>query len=46
MNADGTGLRQLTRNSALDSSPAGQPDGRMLAFTVRPRRRRDERCTG
>ena len=39
MNADGTGVRQLTRNSKtasgmpiLDLAPAWSPDGRMMAF--------------
>jgi TolB protein len=32
MNADGSGLRQLTRNTCLDNVPALSPDGRFLAF--------------
>ena len=32
MNADGTGLTQLTHNSDRDSVPAWSPDGRRLAF--------------
>ena len=33
MNADGSGVRRLTDNSAEDDSPAWSPDGRQLAFT-------------
>ena len=32
MNADGRGLRRLTRNPASDGSPAWSPDGRRIAF--------------
>ena len=32
MNADGSGLRRLTRNPASDSAPAWSPDGRKIAF--------------
>jgi WD40 repeat protein len=33
MNADGTGVRQLTKNSALDAYPSWSPDGSRIAFT-------------
>ena len=32
MNANGSGLRQLTRNRAVDTTPAWSPDGRSLVF--------------
>jgi len=32
MNADGTGLKQLTNEPATGSAPAFSPDGRLLAF--------------
>jgi TolB protein len=32
MNADGSGQRNLTRNAAIDYSPAWSPDGRTIAF--------------
>ena len=32
MNADGTGRRQLTDNTAADSNPRWSPDGSLLAF--------------
>ena len=32
MNPDGTGVRQLTANTAVDGSPAWSPDGTQLAF--------------
>src|SRR3989442_14057727 len=32
MNADGSGLTSLVGHSGFDRSPAGAPDGRMVAF--------------
>jgi TolB protein len=32
MNADGSGLRNLTRNPARDLRPSWSPDGRRIAF--------------
>jgi Tol biopolymer transport system component len=32
MNAEGSGLRRLTRNPASDSAPAWSPSGRKIAF--------------
>jgi Tol biopolymer transport system component len=33
MNADGTGIKPLTRNSAIDAYPTWSPDGKRIAFT-------------
>jgi TolB protein len=33
MNADGTGVKQLTKNSAVDAYPSWSPDGAKIAFT-------------
>ena len=33
MNADGTGVRQLTHNSSNDQQPSWSPDGKQIAFT-------------
>lgn len=33
VNADGTGLRRLTRTAALETNPVFSPDGRRIAFT-------------
>jgi Tol biopolymer transport system component len=33
MNADGTGVRQLTHNALWDEGPAWSPDGRQFAFS-------------
>jgi dipeptidyl aminopeptidase/acylaminoacyl peptidase len=33
MNADGTGIKQLTKNSSLDAYPSWSPDGTRIAFT-------------
>ena len=33
MNADGSGVRQLTDNPGLDGSPAWSPGGGLIAFT-------------
>jgi TolB protein len=41
MNADGSGKRRLTRNSANDYHPAWSPDGRRVVF-VRARPEGDE----
>ena len=32
MNADGTGIKPLTKNSAIDGYPTWSPDGRKIAF--------------
>ena len=32
MNTDGSAKRRLTRNSAVDFSPAWSPDGRRIVF--------------
>jgi dipeptidyl aminopeptidase/acylaminoacyl peptidase len=32
MNADGTGIKQLTKNSSIDVYPTWSPDGRKIAF--------------
>jgi Tol biopolymer transport system component len=32
MNADGTGVKQLTKNSSIDGYPTWSPDGRRIAF--------------
>ena len=32
MNADGSGVRRLTNNSANDGSPSWSPDGERIAF--------------
>ncbi len=37
VNADGTGLRRLTRSGGHESSPAFAPDGRSLYFLAGPR---------
>ena len=33
INADGTGLQQLTRTSAIDTEPVWSPDGQFIYFT-------------
>jgi len=33
MNADGTGVRRLTRTRTLETNPVWSPDGRLIAFT-------------
>jgi Tol biopolymer transport system component len=35
MNADGTGLTQLTYNAVYDGEPAVSPDGQRIAFHSR-----------
>lgn len=37
MNADGSGLRQVTRNRRQDFSPSWSPNGRRIAYTSCPR---------
>lgn len=32
MNADGSGIRQLTNDTAIDFSPDWSPDGKKIAF--------------
>jgi Tol biopolymer transport system component len=32
MNADGSGVRQLTVNDVVDEAPTWSPDGRRIAF--------------
>ncbi|MBA3415284.1 MAG: PD40 domain-containing protein [Chloroflexia bacterium] len=32
MNPDGTGIKQLTKNTASDSGPVGSPDGKQITF--------------
>jgi Tol biopolymer transport system component len=36
INANGSGLRRLTRNAATDDAPAWSPDGRKIAFMREP----------
>jgi Tol biopolymer transport system component len=44
MNADGTGLRRLTRNTATDASPVWLPDGRIgFVRSIRDRNGRSSR---
>jgi TolB protein len=43
MNADGTGVRRLTRTRALETNPVWSPDGRRIAFTSDRHIRRGER---
>ena len=33
MNADGTGLKKLTENTAVDAAPSWSPDGGKIVFT-------------
>src|SRR5213592_5176722 len=33
MNADGTGVKQLTKNSSIDAYPSWSPDGSKITFT-------------
>ena len=33
MNADGSGIRKLTDNNAVDAAPSWSPDGRKIVFT-------------
>lgn len=46
MNADGTGLRRLTRTRALETNPVWSPDGRLIAFTSDRHVKRGERERG
>jgi TolB protein len=43
MNADGTGLRRLTRTRMLETNPVWSPDGRFIAFTSDRHVKRGER---
>jgi Tol biopolymer transport system component len=45
-NADGSGLRRLTRDPAVDCAPAWSPDGRKIAFQRSFVRREGDRVVG
>ncbi len=38
MNRDGSGLRRLTNNPAIDVTPTWSPTGNQIAFVVGPHR--------
>ncbi len=45
-NADGSGLRRLTRGPGVDCAPAWSPDGRKIAFQRSLVRREGDRVVG